>query len=176
MLLSNSVFRCEVEGDTHSIRFTYTKHFTLSADELWQGLQQAMTDTANAWLWPSEFSIHQQEQLPIEEGAYFHTTYKMQHPDTGERSEYRYRYRMVRWRPDEYLFEYQAQKGHPFRGGGVASLHKAEDGGTLFSWDGLYTYTADRSGAEEIFSWYFPTFFRRLEKKINDYIAAKDEK
>lgn len=166
MLLNNSVFRSEVNGDTHSIHFTHTRHTSLSRDEMWQGLELALTDTVNSWLWPDEFSVHRQEELPLREGGYFQTTYRMKNPDTGEVGEYHYRYQLARWRPQEYLFEYLAQKGHPFRGGGVATLTLAEDGGTLFTWDGTYEYTADRAGAEEIFSWYFPTFFRRVDQNI----------
>ena len=171
MLLSNSVFRTEVNDDVHSIYFTHAKRVALTPIAMWQGLEQAMTDTRASWLWPEEFSIHRPEVLPLAEGGYFNTTYRMTHPDTHKTSEYQYRYRMVRWRPDEYLFEYQAQKGHPFRGGGVVTLQPLTEGGVLFTWDGVYQYTSDRAGAEEIFSWYFPTFFRRMDQKIKAYVA-----
>ena len=172
MLRSNSVFRTELNGDIHSIHFTHARHLDIAIDTLWQGLEQALIDARSSWLWPDEFSEHKQQSLPITEGGYFDTTYRMTHPDTHKTSEFHYRYQMARWRPADYLFEYQAQKGHPFRGGGVVTLQAVDGGGILFSWDGEYRYTADRAGAEDIFSWYFPTFFRRMDQNINAHIAA----
>ena len=173
MLLSHSVFRTEVNAGVHAIYFTHARHTTLSIQEMWSGLEQALTDAANAWLWPDEFSVHEQESLPLSEGGYFHTTYRMTDPETGKTTQYRYRYQLVRWRPAQHLFEYRAQQDHPFPGGGgVVTLEVAEDGGTLFTWDGVYEHNGNRAGAAEVFSWYFPTFFRRVDRNIKDRIAA----
>jgi hypothetical protein len=166
MLLSNSVVRTEVDGDIYSIHYNHTRHTLLSRDEIWQGLQTALVDAVNSWLWPHELNVPRQEQLPLQEGGFFQTTYRMQNPDSGEVIERQYRYRTLRWRPQEYVFEYEAQEGHPFRGRAVVSLEQAEDGGTLFKWDGTYHYTAELAAAEEVFSWYFPMFFRRIDQNI----------
>lgn len=169
MLLSDASFRSEVQDDTHHIFFRDCRRIALSADLVWDGLTEALSDTRNAWLWPDEFSIHEQEQLPIVEGGFFHTTYRMENPDTGTISEFRYRYRMKRWQPEKRLFEYEAQKGHPFRGGGVVTVTDAGPDASYLDWDGTYRYKADRGSAEEIFSWYFPTFFRRMHQRIQAF-------
>lgn len=176
MLLSNAQFSSEVDGETHRILFRDNRLIRLSAQAVWEGLTEAMSHTKEAWLWPDEFSIHEQESLPITEGGCFHTTYRMENPDTGKVGEFAYRYKMKRWRPQEMLFEYEAQVGHPFRGGGVVTVTEAsvEDGldSCYLDWDGNYSYTADRGDAEEIFSWYFPTFFRRMHARIRNHAKA----
>lgn len=170
VLLSDASFRSEVVDDIHHIFFRDCRRVALPADKLWDGLAEALSDTRESWLWPDEFSIHEQEELPIKERGFFHTTYRMENPDTGRISEFRYRYRMKRWRPKERLFEYEAQEGHPFRGGGVVTVKDADRNVAYLDWDGTYRYTADRGSAEEIFSWYFPTFFRRMHQRIHAYI------
>jgi hypothetical protein len=174
MLLSDASFRSELEDGTHHIFFRDCRRVALPAATLWEGLAEALAHTREAWLWPDEFSIHEQEQLPIVEGGFFHTTYRMENPDTGSVNEFRYSYRMKRWRPEERLFEYEAQKGHPFRGGGVVTVKDAGDDASYLDWDGTYRYTADRGGAEEIFSWYFPTFFLRMHRRIRDHAKARE--
>lgn len=168
MLLNNMQYRKERGNDgVISIYFTYQTRIELPPEQVWEAMEMSLVDAKKSWLWPEEFSEHTQDTLPLREGESFTTQYRMKNPETGEVSEYQYRYQLQRYRPEEKLFEYRAQRGHPFPGGGaVVTITPAEGGATMFNWEGLYQHTGNRAAAESVFSWYFPLFFGRLEKNI----------
>lgn len=173
MLLSNMNYRKEAEGKIISILFTYETRIALPAAVVLKEMEQALTDARQGWLWPHEFSVHTPDELPLREGVCFSTVYRMKNPQTGEVGEYNYRYQLSQWKPEQGLFEYRAQKGHPFPGGGAVVTITAVDADTcMFKWDGVYTHDGRRAAAEEIFSWYFSLFFGQLEKNIKARVEA----
>lgn len=173
MLLSNMNYRKEIEGNIISILFTYETRIALPADDVYQAMVQSLEDATRSWLWPDEFSVHTPDELPLREGLCFTTAYRMKNPETGEVGEYTYRYRLAQWQPAQRRFEYRAEKGHPFPdGGAVVTVETIDAAHCLFRWDGCYKHDGRRAAAEEIFSWYFPIFFGRLEKNIKARIAA----
>jgi len=174
MLLSNMIYRREFEDGICSILFTYETRIELPADEVFADMEQMLVDSTKSWAWPDEYSVHTPDELPLREGVCFSTAYRMKNPTTGEVGEYNYRYQLARYRPAERLFEYRAQKGHPFPGGGaVVTIEPLGDDVCLFKWDGVYTHNGNRAGAESIFSWYFSLFFGQLEKNIKAHVVAR---
>lgn len=173
MLLSNMNYRKEIEGRIISILFTYETRIELPADTVFREMEQALVDARASWLWPDEFSVHTPDEVPLREGVCFSTAYRMKNPQTGEVGEYHYRYQLSQWKPEQRLFEYRAQKGHPFPGGGaVVTITEVDANTCMFKWEGLYQHDGRRAGAEEIFSWYFSIFFGQLEKNIKARIQS----
>lgn len=175
MLMSEMNYRRERDGDEHAILFTYETRIATSADAVFDDMEQMLVDSRKSWMWPDEYSVHEPDQVPLEKGVAFTTTYSMKDPRSGEVTDYQYRYRLGEFDRQARRFQYVAQKGHPFpEGGATVTITPVSDNECMFRWDGRYTHNGNRAGAEEIFSWYFSIFFGAMEKNIKRHLLASE--
>ena len=173
MILKEMNFRKELTEGVHSVFFTYRQYVGLPADDVFADLEQSLIDAEKSWIWPDQFSVHVPDSTPLREGVTFVTKYKMPDSSSGGVAKYEYRYKLVRFDRESRCFEYRAEPGHPFPGGGgVATVFPEGPDGCIFEWDGCYSHTGNRSAAEETFSWYFSTFFGAVEKNILAHVAS----
>jgi hypothetical protein len=172
-------FSKETEPDLVSLPFCFEADIALPADAMQREWVTALTDPARSWLWPKELSLPTVAEPPIRQGGYFSLAYQMPDPANlnAPPKHYVYDYSIVRWHPEEMLFQYQAENGngkkHPFMGGGTVTITSTGPDQCRFKWQGAYKHTGNRQGAEDVFAHYFSLFFTTMAKNIRQHFGPK---
>lgn len=170
-------FSKETEPDLISLPFCFEADIALPADKVQQEWITALTDPDNSWLWPRALSRPTVETPPIAEGGFFNLSYQMPDPANlaAGPQHYVYDYRIVQWKTDPMVFQYEAVNGngrvHPFMGGGTVTITPIDDGSCRFKWQGAYKHTGNRQGAEDVFAHYFSLFFTTVAKNIRKHFG-----
>jgi hypothetical protein len=138
------------------VRFSHEIKTRYSAQDLWQGLDEALIDSRGSNVWPSTSTVVGEGLV---DGSVIEVTYSMGFFTPT------YPYR-ISISPNEYEFSYSTfTQEHPFVGGATIMIVPQNQGAVL-KWEGSYDTSNSSFFARRAFLNFERNFFRDLKRKL----------
>ena len=138
------------------IRFAHEFKTRYSAEELWQGFDEALIESRGSFLWPSSSTV---AGVGLVDGSVIEVTYSMGFYFPT------YSYRISTF-PNEDKFSYSTfNQEHPFVGGATIKIFP-QDQGAILKWEGSYDTSNSSFFARRAFLNFERHFFEQLKRSL----------